>query len=176
MIQYESVRKAMGVDIAISQKMAHAIYKWNKMYTNEAPWLTEEVKSLNLPASICSEMARLVTMEAEIGITGSHRAELIGESLKKFLTNIQVYTEYACSVGGIVFKPYLSDGGIAVDVVRAGDFFPVAFDSAGDISAAIFPEYKRVGKKLYTRLEYQAYESGHYIIQNRAFVSRKALV
>lgn len=49
---------------------------------------------------------------------------------------MQVYTEYACSAGGIVFKPYLSDSGIAVDVVRAGDFFPVAFDSAGDISAA----------------------------------------
>ena len=176
MIQYESVRKAMGVDIAVSQKMARAIYKWNKMYINEAPWLSEEIKSLNLPASICSEMARLVTMEAEIEVTGSPRAEMIGKSLKKFLANMQVYTEYACSAGGIVFKPYLSEGGIAVDVVRAGDFFPVAFDSAGDISAAIFPEFKRVGKKLYTRLEYQAYENGRYIIRNRAFVSRKALV
>lgn len=177
MIQYESVRKAMGVDIAVSKKMARAIYKWTKMYMNEASWLSDDVKGLNIPAAICSEIARLVTMESEILITGNtHRSDLIEKSLHSFFTSLPVYTEYACSAGGCVFKPYLSGDGIAVDVVKAGDFFPVAFDSAGDITSVIFPEFKQVGKKLYTRLEYQSFEDGEYIIQNRAFVSRKASV
>ena len=176
MIQYDSVKKAMGFDIAVSERMAQAIYRWTKMYVNEAPWLNEDIKSLNLPAAICSEISRRVTMESEIFITGGARADMIQNSLRSFLSQLPVYTEYACSAGGCVFKPYISNGGIAVDVVKAGDFFPVAFDSAGDISAVIFPEFKQVGKKLYTRLEYQAFENGTYIIQNRAFVSYKASV
>ena len=39
MIEYDSIKKAMGVDIAISPKMAQAMYKWQHMYVNEAPWL-----------------------------------------------------------------------------------------------------------------------------------------
>lgn len=176
MIQYSNIQKAMGVDIAVSHKMAKKIYQWSKMYTNEAPWLNNEVRSLNLPAAICSEMARLVTMESKISVTGSDRAAYIEKSLQRFLPELMNYTEYACSVGGIVFKPYLSGNGIEIDVVKAGDFFPVEFDGAGDITAAIFPEFKQQGKKLYTRLEYQALKGDTYIIINKAFVSRKALV
>ena len=127
--------------------MANAIYRWSKMYTNQAPWLAEDVKSLNLPASICSEMARLVTMENQIKVTGGQRAKLIDQWLNPFRSQLSNYTEYACSTGGVVFKPYLSPKGIEVDVVRAGDFFPVAFDSAGDITAVIFPEFKTDGEK-----------------------------
>ena len=176
MIQYDNIKKAMGVDIAISTKMANAIYRWSKMYTNQAPWLAEDVKSLNLPASICSEMARLVTMENQIKVTGGQRAKLIDQWLNPFRSQLSNYTEYACSTGGVVFKPYLSPKGIEVDVVRAGDFFPVAFDSAGDITAVIFPEFKRMGKKLYTRLEYQALQGDTYTIVNKAFMSRRAIV
>lgn len=176
MIQYANIQKAMGVEIAISQKMSQAIYKWSKLYINEAPWLKEGVRSLDLPASICSEMARLVTMESEIMISGSARAELIAEYMKPFLENVATYVEYACSTGGIVFKPYVDNTGVAIDVVKHGYFYPVEFDSANNITAAIFPEFKSVGKKLYTRLEYQRFDGNKYYIVNKAFVSRKAMV
>ena len=104
MIEYDSIKKAMDVEVAISPKMAQALYKWQHMYVNEAPWLNKEVKSLNLPAAICTEMARLVTMESSVAINGSTRADLIAKSMQPFLNQLQNYTEYACSVGGIVFK------------------------------------------------------------------------
>lgn len=176
MIQYGNIQKAMGTEIAISREMAEAIYRWNKMYVNKAPWLNKDVKSLNLPASICQEIARLVTMEAKIEITGSQRAKYINESLKRFLERLPFYTELCCNAGGIVFKPYLENGRISIDVVRAGYYYPTAFDSAGDITGIIFPEFKRVGRKLYTRLEYQHLEGNRYIVENKAFVSRKAIV
>ncbi|WP_066737100.1 phage portal protein [Bariatricus massiliensis] len=176
MIQYENVQKAMGVDIAVSNKMSDAIYKWTKMYANEAPWINEEIRSLNLASSICSEMARLVTMESEIKITGSQRADLISDSMAMFIKNLPVYVEHACNGGGIVFKPYIDSQGIAIDIVKAGYFYPVEFDGANHITAVIFPEFKTVGKKLYTRLEYQELKNGRYIIANKAFVSRKAVV
>lgn len=176
MIQYENIQKAMGVDIAISKRMSQEIYKWTMMYTNEAPWLNENVKSLNIPSAICAEIARLATMEAKIVISGSPRAELISKALEPFLSNLQVYVEYACASGGIVFKPYLDNRGLAVDVVRSGYYYPTEFDSAGNITGIIFPEFKRVGKKLYTRLEYQLLSGDEYIVVNKAFVSRKAAV
>lgn len=176
MIQYENIKKAMGVDIAISQKMSEAINRWSKLYVNEAPWLKEDIKSLELPAAICSEMARLVVMEAKISISGSPRADMIAGYMEPFLNNLQIYVEYACSTGGIVFKPYVDNKGIAIDVVQSGYFYPVEFDSANNITAAIFPEFKRVGQKLYTRLEYQHFTGDKYIIANKAFVSRQAQV
>lgn len=166
----------MGVDISISSDMADAIYKWSKMYMNKSPWISEDIRGLNLPAAISSEMARLVTMESTVNITGSTRADIIKDSMQCFIDDLPVYVEYACAAGGIVFKPYIDSEGIAIDIVRAGDFYPVEFDSAGDITAVIFPEFKSVGKKLYTRLEYQSYESGTYTIVNKAYVSRKAIV
>lgn len=176
MIQYETIKQAMGVDVAVSQRMAQAIYRWSKMYINESPWLNDDVKGLNLPAAICSEMARLVTMESSINITGGSKAEMIKEGIQPFLNEISNYTEFACSTGGVVFKPYLSQKGIEIDVVRAGDFYPVEFNSAGEITAAIFPEFKRVGKNLYTRLEYHALHGSMYSIVNKAFISKKAMV
>ncbi|MDB8712122.1 phage capsid protein [Mediterraneibacter gnavus] len=176
MIQYETIKQAMGVDVAVSHRMAQAIYRWSKMYINESPWLNDDVKGLNLPAAICSEMARLVTMESSINITGGSKAEMIKEGIQPFLNEISNYTEFACSTGGVVFKPYLSQKGIEIDVVRAGDFYPVEFNSAGEITAAIFPEFKRVGKNLYTRLEYHALHGSMYSIVNKAFISKKAMV
>lgn len=177
MIQYENVEKAMGVDIAVSKDMSLAIYQWTKMYMNKSPWLNDDTKGLNLPAAIASEMARLVTMESNITISGSPKADEINKSLLHFFENLPKYVEYACGTGGIVFKPYIqNDSKIAVDIVKAGDFFPVKFDSGENITAVIFPEYKRVGKKLYTRLEYQELDNGIYRIVNRAFVSSKAVV
>lgn len=176
MIQYETIKQAMGVDVAVSQRMAQAIYRWSKMYINESSWLNDDVKGLNLPAAICSEMARLVTMESSINITGGSKAEMIKEGMQPFLNEISNYTEFACSTGGVVFKPYLSQKGIEIDVVRAGDFYPVEFNSAGEITAAIFPEFKRVGKNLYTRLEYHVLYGSRYSIVNKAFISKKAMV
>ncbi len=175
-MQYENIQRAMGVDIAVSKKMSEAIYKWGKMYVNESPWINGEIKSLGLPASICTEMARLVTMESKITISGSARAELIAKYLVPFLSNLSRYVEYACSTGGISFKPYMDSSGIAVDVTKAGYFYPVSFDSAENITGVIFPEFKRVGKTLFTRLEYQQLSGDIYTITNKAFASRQAQV
>lgn len=176
MIEYESIKKAMGIEVAVSPKMAQSLYLWQHMYVNEAPWLNKEVKSLNLPAAVCTEMARLVTMESKVMISGSARADMITKSMRPFLSQLQNYTEFACSTGGIVFKPYISNGSVAIDVTQSGNFYPVSFDSAGDITAAIFPEFKQVGKKLYVRLEYQSFDGNTYKIRNKAYVSTKMIV
>ena len=44
MIQYESIKKALGVDIAVSPEMAESIYRWQRMYRNKPPWISKDVK------------------------------------------------------------------------------------------------------------------------------------
>jgi A118 family predicted phage portal protein len=176
MIQYENIQKAMGVDIAISTDMSNAIYKWDKIYANKATWLSEDVKSLQIAASVCSEMARLVTNECSIIITGSPMADYIANQTEHFFEDLPKWVEYACCVGGAVFKPYIDNTGICIDVVKQGNFFPTAFSGNGKLTGVIFPEFKRKGKNLYTRLEYHNWDGDTYTIDNRAFVSKKAVV
>ncbi len=176
LIQYEGIKKALGVDIAVSPEMAEAIYRWQRMYRNKPPWLSKDVRGLNLPAAISSEYARLVTNEVKIEVSGSTRAAFINRLLEGFKGNLRKYVEFAGATGGICFKPYPTGNTVAVDVVRAGNCYPTEFDSAGSMTGAIFPEFRRKGKKLYTRLEYHSLQRGRYIIVNRAFVSTKAII
>lgn len=177
MIQYESIKKAIGVDVAVSKEMAQAIFLWQRMYRNKPPWKGKDVKCLNLPAAISSEFARLVTNEVKIEISGSQRADMINQIIqKRYKKNLRKYVEYAAALGGICFKPYPSMDSVAIDVVRAGNCYPTEFNSDGEMTGVIFPEFKRKGKKLYTRLEYQTLQGDRYIIVNRAFVSTKAIV
>lgn len=176
MTQYENIQKALGIDIAISKPMAKKILLWSRMYLNRAPWLTKDVRSLNLPAAISTEITRLVAMELKYNITGGSLASFLSEQFQRVYADIPRYIEYGCSTGGLVFKPYLEGDRIAVDYVQAGNFFPTAFNSAGQITACVFPEFKQAGRKLYTRLEYHKYQDQVYSIVNKAFVSDSAAI
>ena len=180
MLFYENIQAALGVEVEIGQKMADAILLWNKMYEDEAPWASvkDGIRSCGIPAAICTSMAIAVTMEAVVSVTGSPRADFIDGELGLLKADLENLVEYACAGGGIVLKPYIYGHGIAIDYVHSDSFLPVAFNSSKKITAAVFPEYKQIGKWLYTRLEYQEYnESSHtYVIMNKAFKSRKVAV
>lgn len=175
MLGYENVQKAMGIDIVVSNEMANAILLWSQMYRNRAPWITDSVRGIGLPAAIASEHARLATMEAEFKFAESARGKYLADQFRQVWTMLPTYVEFGCAKGGFILKPYVDGGNISVDFVHADDFFPVAFNG-GKVVAAIFPEYKKVGKKLYTRLEYHELTDKGYRIINRAFCSENASV
>ena len=180
MLFYENIQKALGVEVEIGQKMASAILLWHKMYEDEAPWLNEknEVRSCGIPSAICTNLAIAAAMEANIEVTGSPMADFLNDELGTVKVDLVNLVEYACAGGGIALKPYVTGEHVATDYVYSDCFFPVAFNSASKITAAIFPEYKQKGKWLYTRLEYHEFnENDHtYTIINRAFKSKKASV
>ena len=64
-----TIQEALKVDVAVSNQMANAIDLWSMIYENKAPWLNNNVKSLNLGAAISSEVARMVTLELQSEIT-----------------------------------------------------------------------------------------------------------
>jgi A118 family predicted phage portal protein len=168
MLGREKIKDAIGVEVAVSDKMANGIDLWAKMYKNEPPWKEKNTKLCGLPAAIAGEFARLVTLELKTEVTGN---DFINEEYQAVVSDIRKYTEYACAKGGLAMKPYASEGHIEVDMVQADRFFPTKFNSRG-VTAAVFAESLTVGKKVYTRLEYHQHEGTMYHINNKAFVKQ----
>lgn len=169
MLGREKIKDAIGVEVAVSEKMANEIDLWAKMYKNEPPWKEKNINLCGLPAAIAGEFARLVTLELKTEVTGN---DFINEEYQAVVSDIRKYTEYACAKGGLAMKPYASEGHIEVDMVQADRFFPTKFNSRGEVTAAVFAESLTVGKKVYTRLEYHQHEGTMYHINNKAFVKQ----
>lgn len=169
MLGREKIKDAIGVEVAVFDKMANGIDLWAKMYKNEPPWKEKNTKLCGLPAAIAGEFARLVTLELKTEVTGN---DFINEEYQAVVSDIRKYTEYACAKGGLAMKPYASEGHIEVDMVQADRFFPTKFNSRGEVTAAVFAESLTVGKKVYTRLEYHQHEGTMYHINNKAFVKQ----
>ena len=172
-LKSDGIKEKLGINIAVTPKMKQAIRKWQKAYTNESDWLNKDVKTLNIAASVASEIARLVTIENTIEISGSQRADFISEQLNGFKNNKKNIVEIACSVGGVVFKPYVSNDKILLDFTYQDEMLPFRFDDNGKITGIIFPSYKFQGNRKFTRLEIHDYKSEEsYRIQNKCFMSK----
>ena len=71
-----TIQQVLHITPAISDEMENAIRLWDKMYSDNAPWLHEpdgndpvKVASLGLPAMIASEKARMALIEFKSEIT-----------------------------------------------------------------------------------------------------------
>lgn len=171
----QELTQAIGTNIALSSDMADGISLWAALYSNAPPWASDICRPLNTPAVIASKIAKLVTMESSVTVTGSKRADFLAQQLQPVLDRLRSYTEYAAAKGGVVFKPYISGGGLAVDCIHAERFYPTDFDGSGRITGAAFFSMKTVGTQYYTRVEHHRLQgNGLYTIQNKAFCSSSA--
>lgn len=178
MFSKETIKSALDVNLAISQQMSDAISLFEKIYMNEAPWLKEgEIESLELGAAIANEFTRLTTLEMKTEITGSARAEFLNKQYNKLKDKLNENLEIGNAVGGLVFKPYVKDGKIYVDLVKGSCFYPTEFNSSGEIIAGIFVSQITKGEYTYTRLEYHKFfekaieNNVSYTIRNVAYKS-----
>ena len=174
----DTIKNALGVNVAISSDMANAITLWEKIYENEADWLKkDEVESLELGSAIANEFTRLTTLEMKTKITGSTRADFLNEQYKKMLENLNDNLEIGNAVGGLIFKPYVKDNKLFVDLVRGSCFYPTEFNSSGEIIAGIFTSQTTKGNDIYTRIEYHKFYENplendiNYIIKNVVYKS-----
>lgn len=149
--------------------MTAAIARWGAMYADRPPWRSEEVRSLNLPAAISSELARLVTIEMQSAVSGSSRAEYLNGPYQRVLRNIRQFTEYACAKGGVIWKPYVQNDVIQIDFVQADCFLPVQFSPEGEITGAVFVDRISRKNKTYVRLEEHILQGTQYTITNSCY-------
>lgn len=151
--------------VASNDAMSAAIELWDRLYHQNS--------KLSLASSIASETARLATLEMKSEISGSDRADFLNRFYKDALKKMRTAVEIACAKGGIVLKPYVSQGKILVGIIGAENFVPIDFDETGRITDAVFLDRYQSGKKVYTRIERHSFEGKSYIIRNYAFVSEQ---
>lgn len=156
-----------SADLVISPTMQSMISSWAMAYEGTA---AKDIPSLEIAAGVASEFARLVVLESEINFSGK-RGEWIDNQLTSFRSELRKNIEYACALGGMVFKPYVIGNKIAIDCVQADAFFPTAFDSSGRLIGAVFAEQLVRGGKIYTRMESHEFVAGTETIQNKVFCS-----
>ena len=159
-----TIESKMNVQVAMSNDMVNAIDLWKSIHENKSPWVDKKnVFSMNLGQGIASIFAKLVTIEFKSEIKNN---DFLNEQYQVVIDNIRNYTQFACAMGGLIFKPYLSNGHIEVDMVLADSFFPTAYNSRGEITGCIFIETKTQGDTTYTRLEYHNLVNADYKIIN----------
>lgn len=140
------------------------IYKGNPCWLNPA----DHIDTVNFAKSICSEVARLSTMDAKFTFDGSARAKWMQEQMDKIAPRLRHWVEYGCAYGTVILKP----NGDGVDLYLPG-MFDVTEKTDGEIRGAVFYTHRSnaSGDKWYTRLEYHRFlEDGRYAISNRCYI------
>lgn len=171
MLSKSTIEDALKVKTAVSFEMEAAMNLWLKIFTNNAPWLNEEVRSLQLGASIAEEFARLITLEMKSEVTGSTRADYINQHYQKVLEDLKSELALFNAVGGGFFKPYVKANKFYIDYIPQTDCKPLKFDSAGNITSMVFSSQITKGDKIYTRLETHTLQGTDYIIENKVYVT-----
>jgi len=169
MLNTQTLKTTMKVDVAISPVMITALQTWCLMYENKATWLVTDVKSLNLASTIAGEIARAVTIEMKIKLAGGVRAEFLAETMRPVQEKLRRQVEYGVAKGGLMMKPYIDGNKIAVDFIQADQFYPINFDTSGKITACVFSDQRVIKDWTYTRLEYHEFSAGKYTVKNEAF-------
>lgn len=164
----ETVDKALDIKIPVNTEMAAAIKRWNDLYLDKAEYIKADTKTIGLPSSIASELARLVTIEMKSEITTSDKENKLNEYYQVVVDSLRVQTEYAVAMGGLIMKPYLDDTKISVDFVKGDKFAPVGFTD-GKMTSVVFIEQFVDGDNTYTRLELHELAGTDYYVTNRAF-------
>lgn len=182
MLPYKSIEAAEHIETPLSQEMTMALDEWYEMYLNKAPWLKPDtVKSLNLPAFICSEIARQIILELKWDITGvpdkdgniteNPRAAYLKEEFKRLFSDLRAKLEQGCGAGGLSIKPYPKDKHLYFDWTTAWELYPIAFGDEGELTDVIFRDNYQDGKTCYTRLERHTVVEDGVRITQRVFKS-----
>lgn len=177
-------KKAFGVESVSSQDMDIAIVNWLNTYRGYPVWVNKEerIKTINFAKAVCSETARLTTMDLDIEFDGGPRAEYLKSRAEKvLLPRLRSWVELGCATGTVIIKP----NGEGADVVTPDRFFVVNKDGNGSISGIVFQDTYQDGKKYYTKLEYHRYlyaavkmpdteevkDTIYYLISNKTYKS-----
>lgn len=190
MIPYRNIEQAENIQTPLSDTMTSALGLWYDMYMDKSPWKKngkdgeETVKTMNLPALICSEIARQIVLEMNVTITGkkedangnaipNERSEYLAKEYEKLQDVLRLKLEQGCAAGGMVIKPYpnTDDGHIYFDYAMDWSIYPMAFDDDGYLSDVIIPDTFKEGKEYFTRLERHKVVKDGIEITQRAFKS-----
>lgn len=164
MFPAKTLKQVIGQDVAIAQKMIEKIELWGAMYRGEAPWVDEQISSLQIEQGICREFANVCLNEMESDISNEKLDKIYKDAIRDLNENLQA----GLALGSFCIKPL---GGSAVEYVTADRFVPLAFDARGRMTGVVFIQVKKIGEdNYYLRFEYHDWKEDQTLqIQNKAY-------
>jgi hypothetical protein len=194
MLGYDNVKSTLAGDVyGVSEEMSKSISLWEQMYKNNAPWIdtNKGVYSLNLASEICSEVARMIMIEAKSEIsqpgvsvedvddskqddTKLTRASFLNKTYHShLLKHLRHELEKGIATGGMIIKPYVVGEKIFYDFSIQGEFVPIKFNDDGIITDIAFLTQFIDGKKKYTKVERHIFDEDQRTstIINKAYVA-----
>ena len=154
------------------------------------PVKTEEVDNPDYKEPVPDENGNIIptavpkTIIKETPTSNTERAQFLNEQYKRLKKKLRTQIEYGIAKGGLIIKPYVishksvKDSGaekitytIEFDFCQADCFYPLAFNSSGEITEAAFLETVVKKDVIYRRLEYHKWESNRVSIVNKAYRS-----
>lgn len=131
----------------------------------------DHIGTVNFAKAICSEVARLTTMNISIVIEGGARAAWLQAQADDVLGRVRRWVEYGAGFGTVILKP----NGSGIDLITPEQFRVVSWHD-GKITGVVFIDYTYDADAdvWYTRLEHQRLTDAGYAISQRVFSGRKA--
>lgn len=156
----------MNIKLALSEEMLAKIEVWQRCYCGDAEWLNEYVRSLRLEQSVVREFANIALNEMTAKVSNT----ALDAAFQSAIRDINMHFQSGLATGAMVIKPI----GTAdkVQYIAANAFIPVEYDARGRLLKVIFPEFKKIGERYYTRLEYHDLDPKQGLtITNKAYSS-----
>ena len=161
-------KELFGVKPVSTVELNDYLDRCTKAYRGDPDWLNDDdgVVTINFAQTVAAEVARLTTMNAEITLTGSPRAEWLQEQVNTILAALRQWCEYGCAYGTAIIKPY----GDGVELVLP-DRFRIVANDGGKITGVVFIDRRHdpASDRWFSRLEYHRIEDGIYTVSNRYF-------
>lgn len=167
MLLQSRAKEEFNIEPISSEQMDRWITECINIYQGNPCWLDEEdnIDTVNMAKTVCSEIARLVMLDTNIVMSGSARAEWLQKQVDSVYDQLRNWVEYGCAYGTIILKP----NGNSIDLYTRSQF-EITHVSNGKIDGVVFPNQEKQGKKWYNRMEYHRFENGVYLISNKCFV------
>lgn len=164
MFPAKTLKQVIGQDVAISQRMIEKIELWGDMYRGQAPWVDDQIDSLQIEQGICREFANVCLNEMESSISNEQLDKIYQAAIRNLNENLQT----GIGLGSFCIKPL---GGSAVEYVTADRFIPIAFDARDRLTSVVFIQVKRIGEdNFYLRFEFHEWKEDLTLhIQNKAY-------
>lgn len=171
MIKRNRVKEEFGIYPRTTERVDKFTQLCGDIYAGNPPWISDEggIKTINFAKSVCAEVARLATLEADITIDGSARADWLQEQIDNVSADFRHWVEVGAAYGIVLLVP----NGDSVDFYTPDRFMITNYQN-GRITGAVLcnQEYDPARERWYTRYEYHRIENGRYIITNKCYVGR----
>jgi len=149
----KGIQDAFGVTIAVSKQMLTLQRDWRLIVAGEADWNNADTPSLHLADAVSSRIASRVALGLKCEISGSARADYINEQIKPVITDLQYTVQSICNDGEVIFKPYIGRDKLETTLVETDCYWPIGYNTNGELVDVIFGAVHRADKTIYRLLE-----------------------